>query len=277
LPTRSRKCRLFLQAADDDAPESPAWDGEDLNMKQIAIGASKGGTGKTTTTWNLGFGLGLAGAKVLLVDCDPQDNLKYLAGLDGTRSTLASVLRGAPARPVELREGVSLLPSGGLRLARRVNRADGLTAITSRLKRMLAASEFDFVLFDCPPELGRITSAALSLSDYLLIPCTSTWLGLRSIEQMVEFIDGHAREARIDGERTGVVMTFYTTRKSGPEAVRQEAKKLFPGRVLRTKIRERTELDYSQQAHKSVFEYAPSSDGAEDYSALAREVIRRIG
>ena len=246
-------------------------------MKHIAIGASKGGTGKTTTTWNLGFGLALAGARVLLVDCDPQDNLKFLAGTDSSSGTVASVVDGGSDEPLELRDGVWLLPSGGLRLARTVAAADGLRAITSPLKRATSDGEFDFVLFDCPPELGRMTTAALSLSDYLLIPCMSTWLGLRSIQQMIEFIDGHTREARIDSERTGVVMTFYTTRKSGPEAVRQEAKKLFRGRVFRTLVRERAELDYSQQAHKSVFEYAPSSDGAEDYTSLVKEVIRRLG
>jgi len=100
---------------------------------------------------------------------------------------------------------------------------------------------------------------------------------LRSIEQMVEFIDTHTRDARIDSERTGIVMTFYTTRRAGPEMVRHQAQKLFHSRVLRTVIRERTELDYSQEGHKSVFEYAPKSDGAEDYTALTKEVIRRLG
>ena len=157
--------------------------------------------------------------------------------------------------------------------------ADGQRSITSPLKRALAAleSEFDFVLFDCPPEFGRMTSAAVSLSDYLLIPCVSTWLGLRSIEQMVNFVDTHTRDARIDTEQTGIVLTFYTTRRAGPEMVRQEAKKLFRNRLLRTVIRERTELDYSQEAHKSVFEYAHNSDAAEDYAALAKEVIKRLG
>ena len=246
-------------------------------MRRIAIGASKGGTGKTTTTWNLGFGLALAGAKVLLVDCDPQDNLRFLAGVDHSTGTLASAMEGGVWEITDLRDGVSLLPSGGLRLARAAAAADTLRTVTSPLKRIASDGQFDFVLFDCPPELGRMTTAAMSLSDYLLIPCASTWLGLRSIEQMLEFIDGHAREARIDSERTGVVMTFYTTRKAGPEAVRQEAKKLFRGRVFRTIIRERAELDYSQEAHKSVFEYSPSSDGAEDYSSLAKEVIKRLG
>ena len=92
----------------------------------------------------------------------------------------------------------------------------------------------------------------------------------------MEHIDGRVREARIDGDKLGVVMTFYTTRRGGPEAVRQEAKKLFRGRLLRTMIRERSEIDYSQQAHKSVFEYSPRSDGAEDYGALAKEVIKRM-
>jgi chromosome partitioning protein len=247
--------------------------------KLITVAASKGGTGKTTTTWNLGFGLSLAGARVLLVDCDPQDNLRFIAGLDNSRSTLASAIEGGQMEPTEIREGIRILPSGGRRLAQSIASADGLKALTSPLRRGLGAmdSELDFILFDCPPEFGRMTSAALSLSDYLLVPCISTWLGLRSVEQMIEFVDTHTRDARIDSERTGVVMTFYTTRRAGPETVRQEAKKLFRGRMLRTLIRERTELDYSQEAHKSVFEYSPHSDGAEDYTALTKEVIRRLG
>jgi chromosome partitioning protein len=247
--------------------------------KLITVAASKGGTGKTTTTWNLGFGLSLAGARVLLVDCDPQDNLQFIAGLDNSPATLASVIEGGQMEPAEIREGIRILPSGARRLAQSIAATDGLRAVTSPLKRGLAAleSEFDFVLFDCPPEFGRMTSAALSLSDYLLVPCVSTWLGLRSIEQMIEFIDTHTRDARIDSERTGIVLTFYTTRRAGPETVRQEAKKLFRGRLLRTLIRERTELDYSQEAHKSVFEYSPHSDGAADYSALTKEVIKRLG
>src|SRR5215217_1761032 len=96
--------------------------------KLIAVAASKGGTGKTTTTWNLGFGLSLAGARVLLVDCDPQDNLQFIAGLDGSPATLASVIEGGQMEPAEIREGIRILPSGGRRLAHAIASADGLRA-----------------------------------------------------------------------------------------------------------------------------------------------------
>jgi len=246
--------------------------------EKIAIAATKGGTGKTTTTWNLGFGLALAGARVLLVDCDPQDNLRLIANTEHARSTVASALEHGTFTPNHIRETVWLLPSGGRRLWQTIVSSDGLGDLTAPLRHALSTrdADYDFILLDCPPELGRLTSAALSLSDYLLIPCISTWLGLRSIEQMIDFVDTHTRDARIDSERTGIVMTFYTTRRAGPESVRHEAKKLFHGRVLRTLIRERTELDYSQQAHRSVFEYAPNSDGAEDYAALAKEILKRL-
>jgi chromosome partitioning protein len=244
-------------------------------QRQIAVAASKGGTGKTTTAWNLSFGLALAGARVLVVDCDPQDNLRFIAGLDPQHSTLASALEDGGAQPAEVRESLWLLPSGGRKLSQAILSVDGLRSITAPLKRAIG-NNYDFVVFDCPPEFGRLTSAALALSDFLLIPCVSTWLGLRSIEQMVEHIDDRVREARIDSDKLGIVMTFYTTRRGGPEAVRQEAKKLFRGRLLRTLIRERSEIDYSQQAHKSVFEYSPKSDGAEDYAALAKEIIKRV-
>ena len=249
--------------------------------KHIAIAASKGGTGKTTTTWNLGFGLALAGARVLMVDCDPQDNLRIVAGVESAPGTLVSAIDHGSVEPARIREGIAVLPSGGRRLAQTVNSADNLRSVTAPLKRGLASKAgedaYDFVLFDCPPEFGRLTSAALSLSDYLLIPCISTWLGLRSVQEMVEFIDTHAREAHIDSERTGIVMTFYTTRRQGPEHVRQDAKKMFRGRLFRTLIRERSELDYSLEAHKSVFEYASWSDGAADYGSLVKEVIKRLG
>src|ERR1700730_469840 len=154
---------------------------------RIAIAASKGGTGKTTTTWNLGFGLALAGARVLLADCDPQDNLRFIAGIDHLRGTLASALEHGTFSPKHIRESMSLLPSSSRRLWQATVTSDGLGNLTAPLRHALAAKddEYDFVLFDCPPELGRMTSAALSLSDYLLIPCVATWLGLRSIEQMI--------------------------------------------------------------------------------------------
>jgi len=245
----------------------------------IAIAASKGGTGKTTTTWNLGFGLAMAGARVLLIDCDPQDNLRFIAGAEHARGTVASALEHGTFTPNHIRENMWLLPSGGRRLWQATVSSDGLGDLTAPFRHGLKVrdQDYEFILMDCPPELGRMTSAALSVADYLLIPCISTWLGLRSIEQMIEFIDTHTRDARIDGERTGIVMTFYTTRRAGPDMVRQEAKKLFRSRVLRTTIRERTELDYSQEAHQSVFEYAPRSDGAEDYTSLTKELIKRIG
>ena len=247
--------------------------------KRIAIAASKGGTGKTTTTWNLGFGLSLAGARVLLVDCDPQDNLRIIADAEESRHTLASAIDGGKVEPIPVRETVSLIPSGGRRLAQLTADAENFRNVAVPLKRALGALDeaFDFILFDCPPEFGRMTSVALSQANYLLIPCAATWLGLRSIEQMVAFIDTHARDAHIVGDRTGIVLTFYTTRKAGPEMVRQEAKQIFKGRLLKTLIRERAEIDYSQEAHKSVFEYASNSDAAEDYGALVKEVIKRLG
>lgn len=247
--------------------------------KRIAIAASKGGTGKTTTTWNLGFGLSLAGARVLLIDCDPQDNLRFIAEVEESRQTLASAIDGGKVEPIAVRETVSLIPSGGRRLSQVTTDAENFRDLAAPLKRVLGALDdaYDFILFDCPPEFGRMTSVALSQANYLLIPCMATWLGLRSIEQMVEFIDTHARDAHIAGDRTGIVLTFYTTRKAGPEMVRQDAKKFFKSRLLKTLIRERAEIDYSQEAHKSVFEYASSSDAAEDYGALVKEVIKRLG
>lgn len=245
--------------------------------KNIAIAASKGGTGKTTTAWNLSFGLALAGAKVLLVDCDPQDNLRMIAGTERSEeNTLAAALESGKVKPVELRESVSLLPSGGFRLGEIVAAANGLRSVTTKLKKAIGG-DYDFVVMDCPPELGRTTSLALSVSDYVLIPCKCTWLSLQSIEQMIEFLDAHDKfQSGGEHERSGVVLTFFTTAKKGPAEVKLDAKRVFKNRLLKTVIRERVEIDYSQQKHKAIFESSKNSEAADDYSALAKEVIKRL-
>src|SRR5215469_2633126 len=99
-------------------------------QRYIAVAASKGGTGKTTTAWNLSFGLALAGARVLTVDCDPQDNLRFIAGLEPQHSTVAAAIEGGSAEPSEVRESMWLLSSGGRKLSQTIQSADGLRSIT---------------------------------------------------------------------------------------------------------------------------------------------------
>src|ERR1700753_1773633 len=102
--------------------------------KNIAIAASKGGTGKTTTTWNLGFGLSLAGARVLLVDCDPQDNLRMVAGAEDTRQTLAFAIENGKVEPTPIRETISIIPSGGRKLAQVTADAENFRGVATPLK-----------------------------------------------------------------------------------------------------------------------------------------------
>src|SRR5262249_58970625 len=100
-------------------------------QRHIAVAASKGGTGKTSTAWNLSFGLALAGARVLVVDCDPQDNLRFVAGVEPQHSTLAGAIEEGGAQPAEVRESIWLLPSGGRRLSQAVLSPYGLRVIIS--------------------------------------------------------------------------------------------------------------------------------------------------
>src|SRR5262249_35525406 len=120
-------------------------------QRHIAVAASKGGTGKTTTAWNLSFGLALAGARILVVDWDRKDSVRFMAGLDHQRETWAGAIEEGRAEPVEVRESIWLLPAGGRRLSQTILPLDGLRSITSPLKRAIG-SDYDFVVFDCPPE-----------------------------------------------------------------------------------------------------------------------------
>ncbi|MFA5674402.1 MAG: ParA family protein [Methanoregulaceae archaeon] len=248
-------------------------------MRTIAITNQKGGVGKTTTAANLGVALAKGGARVLLIDADPQAHLSVSLGYPDIDPSIYDVLTGqAPPESVliTLAPGLHLLPSD-IPLARAEIELAAQPGRDFLLKEMLRALDGDpeYVLIDCPPSLGLMTINALTAASEVLIPLQAEYLPLRGITQLIEAIEMIQARTNPGLAISGVLFTRWDGRKVLSRETQDQALAFFGGSVLDTRIRECISLAEAPGNGKSIFDYAPKSNGAQDYMDLAREIIAR--
>jgi chromosome partitioning protein len=246
-------------------------------MKKIAVTTFKGGTGKTTTTMNLGHGLALFGKRVLLIDCDPQGSLTTSFNFR-SKSTLSDLLLFRRAEIVRLRRNLYGIDSGGERLVQAQQLLDRRNGNELRLKRILEyVRECDYVLFDCPPALSLVSKNVLLSADHVLLPVSTDFLAMVGVKLTLETLDDMERNYQYRPGIIGILPTFFDRRTKISREVVGLLKEHFGKKVFRTHIRVNTQLKESPSFHKTIFEYAPSSSGSEDYFSLTEEVLERIG
>jgi chromosome partitioning protein len=243
-------------------------------MRKVALVNQKGGVGKTTTAVNLSAALSRLDRRVLLIDLDPQANTTISLGIapHQQKHTSYSVLTGAPPQPLALSPGLHLIPAN-IDLAGAEMELSGAIGRESVLRDALASlSGYDFVLLDCPPSLGIVSVNALTYVNEVIIPLQCEFLALHGISLLLRTIDLVKKRLNPALEITGVVACMYDARKSLARETVVEIESHFKDRVYRSKIRTNVRLAEAPSHGKSIFEYAPESNGAEDYMALAREV-----
>lgn len=248
-----------------------------MKAKVIAVANHKGGVGKTTSVATIGAALALAGRRTLLIDLDAQQNLSFTLtqNEDPELSVYDSLVRSKPLPIVSVRENLDLVPAS-LELARA--EIDMATRIAREgiLKSLLedVIENYDFVLIDCPPSLGVVTTNALVAADDLYIPLTAEALPLKGLTMLDEVVDEVKRRVNPNLCLGGVFFTRYNNRK-----LNREVESMIVGRygnkVFNTKIRENISLAEMPLSGQSIFEYDPRSNGARDYRALADEIIAR--
>jgi len=265
-------------------------EGSFKTLHSIAITNQKGGVGKTTTVVNLGAALALAGQRVCLVDLDPQAHLTMHLGLEpGQAKPGVYELLGGSASFQEcvrtVRPNMDLIPSE-IDLAGAEVELVGVVGREILLRDALysASEHFDVLLIDCPPSLGLLTINALSAVHEVFIALQPHFLALQGLGKLLETVSLVQRRINADLSVTGVLMCLYDSRTALCGEVAQEVTRFFKSdhplkslwqgsRIFRTHIRQNIKLAEAPGHGQTIFEYAPACHGAEDYMALAQELL----
>jgi len=252
-------------------------------VRVISVFNHKGGVGKTTTVANLGAALARRGRRVLLVDADPQACLTVHLGIDldapGGSFYEVLVAELPLARAVRAStedQNLLIVPShldlagAPMELASTMGRE---LIIRDALEAYLRAHpETDYVFFDCPPSLELLTINALTASDEVFVPLQTEFLALRGVGKLVDVIHRVRRRLNPNLAITGILPTLSRTGTILAREVQQEIEKHFGDKVFKTRVRNNVRLAEAPSHGKTIFAYAPDSNGAEDYAALAEEV-----
>lgn len=262
--------------------------GDTTMTRIIAVAVPKGGTGKTTTTINLGAALAEAGQRVLLVDFDPQGNLTQALGLrpadieDTIYTVIKHFLTHYEARldqaVYETDAGVDLVPSSA-----RLNLANDELAVAIQrefvLQKLLApiTPHYDIILIDTLPYLGVLVLNALVAANEVLIPLQAEYLATESVSLMLEQVQLMRRTGLSPNlDITGILLTMVDSRTIINREAVEYARNVFGSQVtvFKTMIKRSIRFPESQANHETILQYEPQGEGARAYRALAEEVLR---
>jgi chromosome partitioning protein len=247
----------------------------------IAIVNQKGGVGKSTTAVNLGASLAMLGRRVLIVDIDPQGNATTGVGIDkrGVDKDVYSILLdGVAIRDVARETGIpnlALVPST-LQLAGAEIELVSVLQREGKLKAALAgvASEYDYVLIDCPPSLGLLTINALTAASEVIIPVQAEFYALEGLSQLTNIVRRVKDVLNPDLMILGVLITMFDARQKLATEVLDEVNRFFPDRVFETQIPRNVRLSEAPSYGKPAVLFDVKSRGAQAYLSLAKEVAK---
>jgi chromosome partitioning protein len=250
----------------------------------VAIANQKGGVGKTTTAVNMAASLALHGARVLVVDLDPQGNASTALDVDhraGVPSVYNVLVDGMPlgsvVRKVAGYQELYCVPAA-IDLAGAEIELVPLVARESRLSRALAAydaSGLDYIFIDCPPSLGLLTVNALVAAPEVLIPIQCEYYALEGLEQLLRTVDLVRSHLNPVLAVTTILLTMYDGRTRLASQVADEVREHFGPVVLGSVIPRSVRVSEAPSYGQSVMTYDPGSTGALAYLEAARELAVR--
>lgn len=257
-------------------------------MPVICIVNQKGGVGKTTTAAALAEALTERAKRVLLIDWDPQASLTITLGFnpDSLKLTGYDVMAGiigknnAPELPDVIihtaNDAIDLVPAN-IELSQSQLDLVGAANREMVLSRMLkpVQGRYDYILVDCLPSLGLLTINALAAADKVLIPLQADFLAMKGLAQLLDTIIQVKSGLNPALEISGVLFTMTSSRTLHSREVIEVTRRAFGDRirVFDTMVPTSVRFKEAPAAGKTILGYAPGSEGAEAYRALAREVM----
>lgn len=246
-------------------------------MNKIAVTASKGGTGKTTTAINFAHAAALMDIKVLLVDCDSQGSASLAFDLNGVQG-LTDLLLADQVDIYNVRPNLFLVGSGRsdiYKVERYLAQQD-----ENKFPLAVALNRFtgiDLIILDCSPSINIINSNILSYVDSVLIPVSMDYFALEGAALTLKIIKEADEKRNSDINLLGLLPTFFDVRTKISKKILGDLREKYNEKVFDTSIRINTQIKESQMNQKTIFEYAPYSHGAYDYYRFVKEALARLG
>jgi chromosome partitioning protein len=253
----------------------------------LAIANQKGGVGKTTTAINLGTALAAIGEHVLVIDLDPQGNASTGLGIDrkSRRFSIYDVLTGeASLRDAVLPTAVprlSIVPSTldlsglELQLGQERDRAFRLRNALAAINTTPTASDFTYVLIDCPPSLNLLTVNAMAAANAILVPLQCEFFALEGLSQLLKTVDEVKTALNPNLAIHGIVLTMHDDRNNLSRQVVADVRANSGHKVYDTVIPRNVRVSEAPSYGKPVLVYDLKCVGSEAYLRLATEVIQR--
>jgi len=247
----------------------------------IAIVNQKGGVAKTTTTIHVGVALAQLGKKVLLVDLDSQGHLAEGFGIvaDKIELEMSDVFEGSKSIKdiimPKIRPNLDLAPSN-VRLADMELTLVNMRFRESKLKRALepVSSRYDYILLDCPPNLGLFTVNALIAANKVLIPMATHFWSMLGVSRLLTSIQAVKQEANPTLELLGIIPTRFTRTVHAREVIDRTKEEVGQEcHIFEHPIHESVRFADATGQGTTVFDIAPEIEGARAYQAIAKEII----
>jgi len=244
-------------------------------MKIVSINNQKGGVGKTTLSFNLIKGLAAAGYRTLAIDNDPQGNLTscFLENELTLSANVMDIYSGQTVKPHFITTGLDLI-GADIHLAKV---AEHDFEVIFKLKEGLApfSEDYDFVIIDCLPSFGYLSTAALYASDLVLIPTKPTQFGLSGMSDLLDLIEKMRTRLNSNLNLLGIILNMVENTVICKE-FQGVLRKAYGEKVFETEISKSVKIEESPTVNQSVVEYEPQSKSAMQCNAFTAEFINKI-